>query len=69
MPQTVALLPRQVLPIEQQPQGTNPATLGDLLEEGQGEVHRLDRMLAELEASEPRLLGIAAVGDRQRERR
>jgi len=41
-PAPVALLPRQVLPIEQQPQGTNPATIGDLLEEGQGEVHRLD---------------------------
>jgi ABC-type transporter Mla subunit MlaD len=52
----VALLPREVLPLEQQPQGTNPATIGDLLEEGQGEVHRLDRMLAELEVSEPRLL-------------
>lgn len=56
VPQTVALLPRQILPIEQQPQGTNPATLGDLLEEGQGEVHRLDRMLTQLEDSEPRLL-------------
>ena len=68
VPQTVALLPRQVLPLEQQPQGTNPATLGDLLEEGQGEVHRLDRMLAQLEDSEPRLLGIAAVGAQQRQR-
>ena len=57
VPQTVALLPRQVLPIEQQPQGTNPATLSDLLEQGQGEVHRLDRMLVQLEDSEPRLLG------------
>jgi ABC-type transporter Mla subunit MlaD len=56
VPQTVALLPREVLPIEQQPQGTNPATLGDLLEEGQGEVHRLDRMLSQLEDSEPKLL-------------
>jgi ABC-type transporter Mla subunit MlaD len=56
VPQTVALLPRQVLPIEQQPQGTNPATLSELLEEGQGEVHRLDRMLAELEVSEPKIL-------------
>jgi hypothetical protein len=46
-----------VLPLEQQPQGSNPATLGDLLEEGQGEVHRLDRMMAQLEVSEPRLLG------------
>jgi ABC-type transporter Mla subunit MlaD len=56
VPQSVALLPREVLPIEQQPQGINPATIGDLLEEGQGEVHRLDRMLAQLEVSEPRLL-------------
>jgi len=56
VPVAVALLPRQVLPLEQQPQGTNPATLGDLLEEGQGEVHRLDRMLSQLEESEPRLL-------------
>ena len=56
VPQQVALLPREVLPLEQQPQGTNPATLGDLLEEGQGEVHRLDRMLAQLEDSEPHLL-------------
>jgi ABC-type transporter Mla subunit MlaD len=56
VPQTIALLPREVLPIEQQPQGTNPATIGDLLEQGQGEVHRLDRMLAQLEVSEPKLL-------------
>jgi ABC-type transporter Mla subunit MlaD len=56
VPQSVALLPREVLPIEQQPIGTNPATIGDLLEQGQGEVHRLDRMLAQVEASEPKLL-------------
>jgi ABC-type transporter Mla subunit MlaD len=55
-PAAVALLPREVLPLEQQPQGTNPATINDLLEEGQGEVHRLDRMLAQVEDSEPRLL-------------
>jgi ABC-type transporter Mla subunit MlaD len=55
-PAEIALLPREVLPIDQQPQGTNPATLSDLLEQGQGEVHRLDRMLAQLEESEPKLL-------------
>jgi ABC-type transporter Mla subunit MlaD len=55
-PASIALLPRQVLPIEQQPQGSNPATLTDLLEQGQGEVHRLDRMLSELEEREPKLL-------------
>lgn len=52
----VALLPREVLPLDAQPEGTNPATINDLLEEGQGEVHRLDRMLAQVEDSEPRLL-------------
>ena len=55
-PNSVALLPREVLPIEQQPAGTNPATINDLLEQGQGEVHRLDRMLGQLEESEPKLL-------------
>jgi ABC-type transporter Mla subunit MlaD len=53
---TLALLPREILPIEQQPQGINPATIGDLLQEGQGEVHRLDLMLSQLEAAEPKLL-------------
>jgi len=56
LPAPVALLPREVLPIEQQPQGENPATIGDLLEEGQGEVKRLDGMMAQLEGSEPHLL-------------
>jgi ABC-type transporter Mla subunit MlaD len=55
-PAAVALLPREVLPIEQQPQGANPATITDLLEQGQGEVKRLDRMLSELETAEPKLL-------------
>jgi len=39
-----------------EPQGTNPATLTDLLEEGQGEVVRLDKMLAQFEDAEPQLL-------------
>ena len=50
------MLPREVLPIDQQPQGTNPATIQDLLDQGQGEVRRLDTMLAELERREPKLL-------------
>ncbi|MGD0051098.1 MAG: MlaD family protein [Vulcanimicrobiaceae bacterium] len=50
------LLPRQVLPIEEQPLGTNPATLQDLLDSGQGEVRRLDTMLSQLERREPKLL-------------
>ena len=55
-PAAVAVLPREVLPIDQQPRGTNPATVQDLLDQGQGEVRRLDTMLAELEQREPKLL-------------
>lgn len=47
---------RQVLPIADQPQGTNTATIADLLEQGQGEIKRLDRLMADLEKREPRLL-------------
>ena len=55
-PAAVAVLPREVLPLDQQPQGTNPATIQDLLDQGQGEVRRLDKMLADLELREPKLL-------------
>lgn len=55
-PSAVAMLDRQVLPVDQQPQGINSATLSDLLEQGQGEVKRLDAMLADLERREPALL-------------
>jgi ABC-type transporter Mla subunit MlaD len=55
-PAAVAVLPREVVPIDQQPQGTNPATIQDLLDQGQGETRRLDRMLAQLEKKEPALL-------------
>ncbi|MBV8749391.1 MAG: hypothetical protein JO103_06735 [Candidatus Eremiobacteraeota bacterium] len=55
-PAAVAVLPREILPIDQQPKGTNPATVQDLLDQGQGEVRRLDTMLAELEQREPKLL-------------
>jgi ABC-type transporter Mla subunit MlaD len=51
-----AILPREVLPLDQQPKGTNPPTITDLLEQGEGEVTRLDRMLADLERREPGLL-------------
>ncbi len=55
-PPAVAVLPREVLPVDQMPQGTNPATIQDLLDQGQGEVKRLDAMLAVLEQREPKLL-------------
>jgi len=39
-----------------EPEGTNPATITDLLEQGQGEIVRLDAMLAEFERVEPQIL-------------
>ena len=55
-PTPAALLAREVLPIDQQPQGASTATIADLLEQGQGEVKRLDVMLAELQKREPAML-------------
>ena len=55
-PAAQPVLAREVLPIDEQPQGQNTATIADLLEQGQGEVKRLDTMLATLEDREPRLL-------------
>ncbi|MDE2482375.1 MAG: MCE family protein [bacterium] len=52
----LAMLEKRVLPVEDQPNGTNSATIADLLEEGQGEIRRLDAMLAQLQVSEPKLL-------------
>jgi ABC-type transporter Mla subunit MlaD len=51
-----AMLPRQVLPVAQQPQGSNTATIADLLQQGQGEVKRFDVVMSELEARTPKLL-------------
>lgn len=55
-PPAVATLERRVLPVDEQPQGTNTATIADLLEEGQGQIKRLDTMLSELERQEPQLI-------------
>jgi phospholipid/cholesterol/gamma-HCH transport system substrate-binding protein len=51
-----ALLPRQVLPVDQQPRGSNAASIADLLTEGQGEIKKLDSLMALLEKRTPRLL-------------
>ncbi|MHB8462476.1 MAG: MlaD family protein [Vulcanimicrobiaceae bacterium] len=50
------MLERRVLPPADQPQGLNTATIADLLQQGQGEVKRLDTILAEIQTREPRLL-------------
>jgi phospholipid/cholesterol/gamma-HCH transport system substrate-binding protein len=52
----VAVLAREVLPVDQQPQGTNAVTLADLLQEGQGEMRRLNTLMAMLETRTPHLL-------------
>jgi ABC-type transporter Mla subunit MlaD len=54
---SLALLPKHVLPLSDQPQGTNPATLEDLLEQGQGEIKKVDQLLDTATRSMPRLLG------------
>ncbi len=51
-----AVLPHEVLPIAEQPIGIASPTIADLLQQGQGEVRRLDQMLATLEEREPKLL-------------
>lgn len=56
LPQPSDMLERRVLPVADQPQGRNPATLADLLDQGQGEVKRLDAMLADVQRREPRML-------------
>jgi ABC-type transporter Mla subunit MlaD len=50
------LLPRQVLPIAEQPRGSNGASIADLLEQGQGELKRFDTTMALLEQRTPKLL-------------
>lgn len=55
-PPAVAVLEHQVVPVDEQPQGTNTATVADLLEQGQGEIKKLDAMMADLAEREPKLL-------------
>lgn len=50
------VLPKRILPIDQQPIGAASPSIADLLQQGQGEVRRLDTMLATLEEREPKLL-------------
>jgi phospholipid/cholesterol/gamma-HCH transport system substrate-binding protein len=45
-----------ILPLAQQPRGVTPPSITDVLLQGQGEVQRLDRMLAQIEEREPQLL-------------
>jgi ABC-type transporter Mla subunit MlaD len=49
-------LPPDVLPLDEQPEGSSPASIGELLEQGQGEVRRFDHILGLLEKRSPQLL-------------
>ncbi|MGR4065556.1 MAG: MlaD family protein [Vulcanimicrobiaceae bacterium] len=49
-------LDRQVLPVADQPHGTDTASIADLVNEGQGEVRKLDILLTDLEQRTPRLM-------------
>lgn len=51
-----ALLPREVLPVDEQPRGMNATSITDLLEQGQGEIKRLNSLMSLLEKRTPRLL-------------
>src|SRR5581483_11834055 len=55
-PPKSAMLPREVLPLNQQPVGITGATVADLLSQGQGEIKRLDAMLVMLQSREGTLL-------------
>jgi phospholipid/cholesterol/gamma-HCH transport system substrate-binding protein len=56
VPPASAMLERQVLPIADQPHGRNPATLADLLDEGQGQIKKLDALLSDVKNREPRMM-------------
>jgi len=50
------LLPRQVVPLADQPQGINGTSVADLLAQGQGELKRFSRVMAMIEQRTPKLL-------------
>jgi ABC-type transporter Mla subunit MlaD len=52
----LATLPHEIQPLDEQPQGRNPASIQDLLDQGQGEIRRFDHILADLERRAPHLL-------------
>jgi len=52
----LALLPRYVLPIDQQPRGKEPVSIQALLESGRGELNKFDALLSDLTRREPHLM-------------
>ena len=52
----LALLPRYVLPVDQQPRGKDPVSIQALLESGRGELNKFDALLTDLTRREPHLM-------------
>src|SRR5262249_49562977 len=52
----LALLPRELLPVNQQPEGTSPVSVSDLLQSGQTQMMRVDQLLSELQKRAPAML-------------
>jgi ABC-type transporter Mla subunit MlaD len=52
----LALLPRYVLPVDQQPRGKDPVSIQALLEAGRGEMNKFDTLLSDLTRREPHLM-------------
>ncbi len=50
------IIPPGILPVSEQPQGTNTATIADLVTEGQGQLKVLNGVLADVAKREPKLL-------------
>lgn len=50
------LWPHALLPVEQQPQGIPPASISDLMEQGQSDLRRVDAMLTDLQRRTPAIL-------------
>jgi ABC-type transporter Mla subunit MlaD len=55
-PGPLETLPHEVLPLADQPRGTNPTSIADLLEQGRGGIRRFDKLLAQLQDATPLLL-------------
>ena len=53
---TLALLPREVLPVDQQPVGSTPVSVADLLQSGQTQMAKVDKLLTDLQKREPAML-------------
>jgi phospholipid/cholesterol/gamma-HCH transport system substrate-binding protein len=54
-PTPIPLWPREILPLDEQPRGTTPASLSELTAQGQATLQKLDVLLLQLQASGPQL--------------